>query len=194
MTLTPPQMMLNATGVTAILRDMEFYCEGAVAPGYQIQTMGVRRYTFGPEEKRPFAPVFTPVQATFNADAKGEVLGFWNAWLQFIMAHDWYQGGIRQKSNFGGGDQYYLAYKEDLATDITIKVFDTAGNVTVTYILKEAFPSQVTDVPLNWSDVNTTTKFMVNLEYLDWTTTTLGPSSIDASGNPISTNYLYTSK
>ena len=35
------------------------------------------------------------------------------------------------------------------------------------YIIKEAFPAQIYDIPFNWAD-NQNTKFQINFEYFDW--------------------------
>ena len=35
------------------------------------------------------------------------------------------------------------------------------------YVVKEAFPNQIYDIPFNWSD-NQNIKFQVNFDYIDW--------------------------
>jgi len=178
MTLVPPRCMVTGTtrmtDAFDITKDMEFWVDSVNIPGYQLALNVAKRWTYGPDEKRPYMPVFMPIQCTFNSDANGDYMHFFNSWMQYIMPHDWYNGGINQISNFGGR-QYELEYKSEYATDITIAVLNTAGDVVEVYYIKEAFPSVVADVPMSYSQ-NGNAKFQVNFEYLDWTTTTVQPA------------------
>lgn len=187
MTFVPPRCMLTGTtkmsGALDITRDMEFWVDSVNVPGYQLALNVAKRWTYGPDEKRPYMPVFTPIQCTFNSDANGDYLRFFNSWMQYILPHDWYNGGINQISNFGGR-QYELEYKQEYATDITIAVLNTAGEYVTTYFIKEAFPSIVSDINMSYSQ-NGNAKFQVNFEYLDWTTETAQPATVnDGSDTP----------
>lgn len=163
----PPAVASTMQNSTLMSRDAEFWCDGINLPGYQLATMGVRRWTYGPEEKRPIAPVFTPLEASFLADSEGSFFKFFNSWMNITMPHDWYNGGINETSGFGGR-QYELEYKANYATDLIIKAYDIAGGVTHVWAVKEAFPSKVSDISLNWND-GQNARFSVTFDYLDWT-------------------------
>ncbi len=166
LTFALPEVLLGTAQSSDLARDVEFWCDGVNLPGYQLATMGVRRWTFGPEEKRPIAPIFQPIQATFLADGEGAYFKFFNAWMHWTMPHDWYRGSIAQQSLFGGR-QYELEYKSKYATDLMIQMFDIAGEPIETIYVKEAFPSQVADIPLNWNDGGNA-RFSVTFDFLDW--------------------------
>lgn len=186
----PPVMMVGEgpSFFGPLARDMEFWCDSVNLPGYQLGTSITRRWSYGPDEKRPYGPIYLPIQAQFNSDTHGAYLNFFNIWMQTIMPHDWYNGGFSQMSNYSPGRQYELEYKERYATDLEIHVYDAAfteGEPIVTYFIKEAFPSQIQDMKFDWSDTGNA-KFMVTFEYLDWTTTTNNPGgSIEEPSLPL---------
>lgn len=185
MTMVPPKCMREGTtrmtDANDILRDMEFWVDAVNIPGYQFALNIAKRWTYGPDEKRPYMPVFMPIACTFNADANGDYLRFFNQWMQYIIPHDWYQGGINQISNFSGR-QYEVEYKNEYSTDITISVLNVYGDIVEVYYIKEAFPSMVSEIPMSYSSQNNIAKFQVNFEYLDWTTTTYSPSDASTNG------------
>ena len=171
-TFPSPRVMLGTGGEAALMnRSIEFWCESINLPGYQLMQHDTRRWTYGPSEKRPFAPNFQSLQCSFIADGKGDVWKFFNNWLQKILPHDT-DRGFNAISNFGGYP-YELEYKVNYVTELNIAVFDETGKKKpVNIICKEAFPSQVIDTNLNWADTNNTAKVGVVFEYLDWFTRT----------------------
>lgn len=175
-----PDLPDNVTaGLSAmdIARDLEFWAETIAVPGVQLATNAIKRWTYGPDEKRPFSQLYAPFVVQFNADANGDYIRYFNNWLQCIMPHDWYTTTARSRSNYGGR-MWEVEYKSNYAVDITIAVLNVAGEIVETYILKEAFPSQISDIPMSYSSTNQNVKFVVNFEYLDWTTTTITPSAV----------------
>jgi hypothetical protein len=146
-------------------RSIEFWCESVNMPGYQLMQHDTRRWTYGPSEKRPFAPNFQSLQCSFIADGNGDIWKFFNNWLFKILPHNTSRGF--NHSGFGSFP-YELEYKTDYVTQLHIGVFDEKGRKQITIICNEAFPSQVIDTNLNWADTNGTAKVGVVFEYLDW--------------------------
>lgn len=163
MTFPMPQTMLDHMDVG---RTIEFWGENVNLPGYQLVTHDVRRWTYGPIEKRPFAPNFTPLQCTFLIDNDSEILRFFNNWMQSIMPHDT-EAGMNNGSNYGGLP-YELKYKEQYVTDLNIYTYSETGEPVLNIVCKEAFPSHVVDIPLSWEDTNNIAKLQVTFDYLDW--------------------------
>lgn len=161
------------------VRDMEFWADGLTIPGYQLGVGTTKRWTYGPDEKRPFTPIYFPFMVSFKSDMNGDYLRFFNNWMQFIMPHDWYNDTVNQRSNYSGR-QFEVEYKANYAVDINIAVMNPAGEITNIYFLKEAFPSSISDITMSYDSVNQNAKFQVSFEYLDWTTTNIVPSD-----NPI---------
>lgn len=184
LTFATPQVMLRNAPSTRINRTIEFWCESVNLPGYQLMQHDVRRWTYGPSEKRPFAPNFQSLQCSFIADGEGVIWDFFSTWMQKILPHDT-SNGINALSAFSAGSYpYELDYKSNYATDLNILVFGegrgnlsidrTTNNLTepgvklLDIICVEAFPSQVVDINLNWGDTNNIAKIGVVFEYRDW--------------------------
>lgn len=167
-TFPPPRVLLGNGPAASMNRSIEFWCESINLPGYQLMQHDTRRWTYGPSEKRPFAPNFQSLQCSFIADGDGDIWNLFNSWLQYIMPHDTEEGFNRNRTLFGGYP-YELEYKVNYVTELNIAVFDETGKKKpINIICKEAFPSQVIDTNLNWADTNGTAKVGVVFEYLDW--------------------------
>ena len=166
MTFPTPTGLFSRSGAWAVNRDIEFWCESVTLPGYQLMTHDVRRWTYGPSEKRPFAPNFTPLQCSFLVDNKGDIMNFFHDWLQSIIPHDTDQG-INAPSRFGGLP-YEVRYKVDYVTELNIYTYSETGEPIQNIVCKEAFPSSIVDIPLSWGDTNNVVRLQVTFDYLDW--------------------------
>lgn len=165
-----PQVMLHKFQDS---RFMELWCEQITFPGYLIGGHDVRRWTYGPNEKRQTTPTTVPLQCTFLSDSNGHVWDFFNHWLQSIMPHTSDSRGINtiwgpSRTRRSPSMIYELSYKNEYATDLHLEIFDIAGNVKAKVICTEAYPTQVPEIPLNWGDHNGVVRFNVTFEYLDW--------------------------
>ena len=154
--------------IAGINRTIEYWCEGASIPDYIMGTSDVRRWSYGPSEKRPFMPNFTQLVLTFQSDSAGQVYSFFDAWMQSILPHNT-RNGLNQ-TFINGRQPYELEYKQNYVTDLHLFVFDIAGDVTFDFVFKEAFPSAMPPIPLNWGDNNSITRFQVAIDFVDWYT------------------------
>jgi len=161
----PAVMLRQQQNIVSSARTMQYWCESVNLPGYLIGTHDVRRWTYGPVEKRALTPSFTDLQCTFINDNQSTVLNFFQTWQQAILPHEATRG-INTLQN--GGYVYELNYKQDYATDIHIIVFDEARKETVHVVCREAFPAQLPDTPFSWADTNNVMRFPVVFHYLDW--------------------------
>ena len=169
--IPPPPILLGRQGTQGMFTQesgTHFWAQDVQMPGYQLQSGNVRRYTYGPNETRPFAPNFQQVQANFAADGAMTIWQFFDAWLQSIVPHD--SDGIfaQQQSAFTGGRVYELSYKSEYATDIDIVLFNEIGDEVMKLTLYEAFPSNMNAIPLAWGEQNNYATFSVFFEYVDW--------------------------
>ena len=136
-------------------RLVEFMCQDAAIPGYQIMTGNMRRWSYGVNEMRPFAPNFVQAQLLFNIDGNHDVLNFFHDWMSIIVPHD-------------VGSDYLISYKEDYVRPLRIVTFNEVEQVTRTVTLREAFPSNINQTALSWGDQNQIAQFTVFIEYVDW--------------------------
>lgn len=156
-------------------RQLEFWCEAANVPGVQIQTHDVRRYGYGPTEKKPVSPVFTDVRCSFFADGEGQIWTFFQQWLRLINNYDM-SDGIRSSTLVQ--QPFELAYKHEYVSDIHIISYDEAGNEKIHVVLQEAFPIFVGDIQLNWQDNNQIMRIPVTFTFFNWFNEILKPTDI----------------
>ena len=94
--ITPPPIFQSSTNyneeikanLTDGSRTLEYFCSSATIPGVTLTTHEIRRYGYGPTEKRPYAVSFT--DATFNIyfDSKRKNYDFFQTWISTIMDYD----------------------------------------------------------------------------------------------------------
>ena len=153
----PPPVLANSD----LSRSLEFWCAGVQIPGYQLMTHDVRRYTYGTNEARPFAPNFEPIQLLFYADGNDDILDFWHSWMSYIIPHDMSNG-------INNNGAYLLRYKDEYAVDMSITYFNELGEELKTITVRGAFPININSIPLSWMEQNSFVNFTVFIDYLDW--------------------------
>lgn len=172
-----PYSLRNTTGfdqLSGTNQVLSLYCEGANLPGVALLTEDIRRYGYGPNEKKPYTPIFTDVNLVFRGDAGGSIWSFMNVWMKCAVNYE-YRTGMNTLS--GPVPNQYpseVGYKldhtnqEGYATDTTIRVYSEDGNETVRVILREAYPIFVGDIPLNWNARSDYMRIPVTLTFFDW--------------------------
>ena len=171
--MTPPPFIRDA----GVSRDLEYFAEQATLPGVNLSSHDVRRYGYGPIEKRPIGHTFTDLSVTFIADGRGEMHRFFYNWLNFISPY-----------NFDTSNSLYLMdYKIRYVTSLDIVTLNEAGVSSINspgrvsdergafrstaVTVREAFPISLSDVQLNWSEMNNHARFTVQFAYVDWSYT-----------------------
>lgn len=169
-----PQVLLGgAYNGTPVSRYMEFYIQDASMPGYDLVIGNVRRWSYGPNEARPYSGNVNAFQMTINVDGNGDTHELISRWISAIMPHD-ITRGISGSYTHGGGtnNQYLLTYKNRYATSIEVTAFREDGAPTMSFELIEAFPSNITPINVSWGDNNQIAQFQATFQYLDFTKTT----------------------
>jgi hypothetical protein len=161
-----PQVLLTPVNRANVNRTLEYWCESVNFPGYMLASHDVRRYTYGPIEKRPFSPNFTQLQCLFMNDNENNVWNFFHEWTDAILPHN--TSDSINTTNQRGMAPYEIEYKINYLTDIHIYVYDETGKERIHIVCKEAFPSSIVEVPLSWADTNNNFRFQVSFEYQDW--------------------------
>lgn len=136
-----------------------FWASDVNFPGKQNATSDVRRHGYGVIEKRPNVTNFTQIRANFMNDNNNVVWGFLNQWMADIIPHN---------TSNGIQGQYLVEYKDEYRENVYINVYDNAGYRRSIIQLMEAFPTQMSDVPLSWQAVNTPFIFQVDFDFLTW--------------------------
>lgn len=163
-------------------RYIELWCDSTNLPGVSMQTTQVRRYGYGVAEKRPVSPSFNNVSMTFMGDSRGAMHSFFYNWLNMIHNFDVRDGDFSNfKSNGTGSSRSYeLAYKNNYITDITIHVFKENTDEVIKLVLRQAFPTDLGDIQLNWNDTNDYMRIPVAFTYSDWYAENVSSNNTDS--------------
>jgi hypothetical protein len=145
--ITPPKMMAGSKTASKI----SLFAEGAQLPGINIQTDdGIKRFGYGPQDNIPHSSQTNDITLNFIGDGKGEIYKFFYKWMQGIVRSDYEVPSNKTSPN--GLSPYEVAFKEEYETTIAIKTYDEQGETVFEYQLTKAFPKNLPDVSLNWSD------------------------------------------
>lgn len=165
--VTPPAILQSSTNyndatktnITSGARSLEFFCSSAAIPGVNLNTHEIRRYGYGPMEKRPYSVSFA--DATFNVyfDAKRKNYDFFQTWISSIMDYD-----VNNSTN----SKFLLEYKSEYRSTVDLFVYDNSGFIVAHYVMDEAFPISMGDIPLNWGDTNSVIKIPVTFTFFTW--------------------------
>lgn len=159
--LPPPILQTNSD----MFRDMSFFAEHVNLPGVSLNTGDVRRYGYGPVEKRPYSHNFTDLNTTYLLSGNADTYNLMQRWISAIAPFNMNNG-----INDGTGP-YLLHYKNEYVTDIRIKLFTDKGEVDnspLELIVREAFPVNIADLDLIWQSTNEHARFTVTFSYVDW--------------------------
>lgn len=144
------QFFPGAIGAQAA-RKFEFQCKGAQLPGSNVNPIDVMY--MGRQVKVAGDRTFEDITLTIINDTDFEVRRAYENWMQLINGHE---------SNLGVPDpnQYYA--------DITITQLDRDERPLRTYTLRNAFPTNVAPIDLDWGSTDTVEEFTVTLSYNFW--------------------------
>ena len=174
------------------VRFLEFWCESTNLPGVSLSTTEVRRYGYGAMEKKPYVTVTNDVTMSFIGDGKGIIWSYFQNWIKLIVNYDMRNGITKESGILRNQSPFELAYKEEYAVDIHISVFDDAGNEIIHVVLRDAYPTFVGDIQLNWGDTNSLMRVPVTFSFFDWYNEklTLANNPVNAQAGRASENFV----
>ena len=116
-------------------KNLSLRCESTTLPGRAFATTE-RKFGSSPVQKIPYQPVYTDVSMTFivGGDMKERLL--FDQWMEIINPSSTY--------NFN--------YRSDYVSDIGIIQYDLQNNVTYRSVLIDAYPLEVNQLDLDWSN------------------------------------------
>ena len=147
-TVSPPKSL---AGSATTAQKISLFAEGAQLPGINIQTdSGFKRFGYGPQDNVPHSAQTNDITLNFIGDGKGEIYRFFYRWMQSIVRSDYEVPSGKTGTN--GLRPYEVAFRDEYETTITIQTYDEQGETVLQYELLKAFPKNIPDVSLNWSD------------------------------------------
>lgn len=151
-------------GATAISKIYEHRANSVSIPGVNLDTQNVSRYGVGPQQKFPTNVIFNDIDITFLDTEKNNLWRHFADWMNRIFD---YTGTIPARTG-GSAPSYKVEYKKYYETRIEIFVYDNSENISNVVILKEAFPTSLSDVSLSWSENNKLYEFTVKFAFSEW--------------------------
>lgn len=146
--ITPPIVLSGNKTADKI----SLYAEGAQLPGRSINTGDLKRYGVGPSEKIPYAMSFNDLTLSFIGDGQGEIYKFFYNWMQGIVRGDSSASTYGSEIDKNGKTAFEVEFKENYAVIVDIFTFNEVGEPILNARLYDAFPINVPEVSLNWSD------------------------------------------
>lgn len=141
-------------------------------PGIGLTTTDIRRYGYGPTEKKPNGVVYQDITFNYILDTEHNQHKFFYDWLDLIVSHS--KGpGESKGNNFRDMQSYEVGYKNSYAVPIDIFAFDErfekASSIGRTWtILTGAYPTAIGDIQYNWSGVDSLIRLPVTFTYQYW--------------------------
>ena len=149
-------------GSTATARMLALRAENVKFPGVNLDLTQVNRYGYGPRIRSPFNVNFNDNSITFIEDEVNTVSKFFYIWMNSIFDYS----GVNTGSNVS--PTYLVKYRIEYVTDIKIYVYNTAGFLASTVVMKDAYPTNLGDVGLGWSDNNSLFRVNVGFTFKEW--------------------------
>ena len=125
-------------------------CKGAAVPGL---TLGVIEVPYrGRRIKLPGDRTFAEWTATFIADQRHNLRAGFEAWMASISSNDFGATNLRASN---------VEYKQNIVVDH----LKDDGGVSKSYTLKEAFPTDISQIDLSYDTTDTIEEFTVTFQY-----------------------------
>ena len=144
---------------------LPFLTDTTSLPGVSLATSEIRRYGYGPIERKPYAPIFTDTQMSFYGDASGTVHKFFYKWMTGIVKFD---NGIHGKRGYNELNPFEVEYKKDYAVDIIITTMDEKERKLMEFKLYDAYPIAMGDIGMSWAETDGFVKIPITLTFNRW--------------------------
>jgi hypothetical protein len=173
--------LATSDAITSVARDLVFWADHVTIPFFGLQTMQALRYGYGAPEYRPTGVTFQTTQINFNADELGDNYQLFYNWIKMIINNDVRSGmntptGQVNSGGLSGGsvvnyEPYQLAYRSEIVCDIQIQTYSQTGDPVQVINLREAFPTGIAPIDLDWEANNTRMHVPVSFAFTDlWVT------------------------
>jgi len=132
-------------------KNLTFRCETAQIPGRTLET-ATKKMGSAPIEKFPYHSNYSEITLDFIiSDDMSEKI-FFDAWMELINPTT----------------DYNFQYKNNYAVDISINQYDVSGRLSYAAGIIEAFPIDVNQLDVSWSNPNSMHKLSVVFAYKQW--------------------------
>lgn len=141
-------------------RNLSFFTLKTDLPGIDIAVDENVINGIGPIERFPHSAVHGDLELVFIGDGRGLVMDLLHRWVSSIV-------DFESTSSYSS-DFYKVGYRNDYACDIEITVYNTTSDKILVYMLRDAFPYRISQLPLNWANQADFMTIGVNFFYTSW--------------------------
>jgi len=146
-------------GTTRIDELFQFRASSVKIPGVTLDLTPTFRYGVGPAQKMPKNVAFTDISITFIEMGNAYIWKTFASWMNEIF--DFSDRGLSTYKYTAQYKQYYAS------PTIKIAIYGNSGELVNTIVLKEAYPTSLTDVNLSWNE-NTLMNINVTFTFKEW--------------------------
>jgi hypothetical protein len=150
--MTPPTKVFQGAKWPT-MKELSFFCDTANLPGKTINTFDHKPQAYGEVVKMPLSRSNDTLTLSLLCDSNYSIMEFFHEWLSYIV-----QDERREYNNRSFRE---IGYKEDYQTTLAIKCYDVYGTPSntpttndqvdkITYMLYNAYPTQVGAVQVGW--------------------------------------------
>lgn len=154
--IAPPRVLLGEA-TTSRLR---YRAESVSIPGVTVDVTDTRRWGIGPREKFGTNVNFTDISISFIEEEGNAIHKYLYNWVNSIFRF----AGAGENSS----PSYYVEYKRDYATTISIVVYNRSKEISEIIELQEAFPTGLSEISLGWADNNQLMRVKASFAYSRW--------------------------
>lgn len=173
---------------TEIPRDFEFLASQASIPGKTIATQDITQ-NYGPLRKIPYDVLYEDFSVTMYVRSAMMERMFFEHWMQSIYAHydigaggqdgafsdllNSASGSVLNALGLASGDRQTakalkentISWYEDIISNLEVFYFDPDGEERFKVSFKEAFPTSVAAIPLDWATKDDIVQMTVTFAY-----------------------------
>lgn len=177
----PGEQIDQKSFVEQSAQDLLFLCSKAAIPGVAFSTAQIRRLGYGTPETVPIMRQQQDITFNFYVDVSGVTYGFFTKWLSNIINwNDTAVGALTADGAFYNEIHYKNTY---ISPNISIYVYDSAGNNFIEVRLIEAYPIAISPVDLSWGNYDDIAIVSVKFAFKTWRSNYMTPAKI--SGNSL---------
>jgi len=136
---------------------LKFKCEATEFPGRTLATTD--DVSAGPAVTFAYDTIYNDISLTFIADERFNERGFFDLWMEYAVRNT-----SDAPINYprGGAVSFY----DDVVSEVRINQLNDKGDTIIARCtLQNAFPIQLTSMPLSWEEQNTYQRFAVTFNY-----------------------------
>ena len=139
---------------------LSYLCSSTQLPGMAALTQPVARWGYGPTKQVPYGMTHSDINLSVYSDGNGNALDFFDQWQRSITSF-----GSTNTKDLHGALFGQVAYPDWYETIVQIVYYSEAGNELVRYVLTDAYPTGMGEIPVSWASAGNIAMITIPLTY-----------------------------